>query len=213
MSIVPRMLTTYELRWFSPGKVPDNIKLWFEQRCLINPSSPPEERSDVYLYSPENSYLGIKLRQGRLDVKWRKAEIGVVKFGEFAEGNVEKWGKWLCYDPTEESFQPNQVLSNPTWVSVKKVRYSQLYQILPDFSPQPISADQSIENGCSVELTHIMIHENPWWTLAFEASGEDNRLMDNLQATANLVFNSYNGTKLQVRNSYGYPSWLSLVNL
>lgn len=122
------MLTTYELRWFSPGMIPENIETWFKQNCLIDPIQPPEEREDVYLDSPKSDFLGIKLRQGRLEVKWRKAELGAVRFGDFVEGKAEKWGKWLCSDATEESFQPNLVLSNSSWVSVQKVRYSQLYK-------------------------------------------------------------------------------------
>ncbi|KAB8332577.1 hypothetical protein SD80_018495 [Scytonema tolypothrichoides VB-61278] len=206
------MLTTYELRWFSPGMIPENIKTWFKQNCLIDPMQPPEEREDVYLYSPKSDFLGIKLRQGRLEVKWRKTELGAVRFGDFVEGQAEKWGKWLCCDSTEESFQPNLVLGNSSWVSVQKVRHSQLYQVLPEFPPQPVSVDEYIENGCTVELTHLIIQGNAWWSLAFEASGEDACLMENLQATASWVFDSYRELKLLAINSYAFPSWLALIH-
>lgn len=205
------MLTTYELRWFYPGTIPQDIELWFEQNCLIEQLQPPEEREDLYLYSPRCDFLGIKLRQGQLEVKWRKAELGIVRFGEFVEGKAEKWGKWLCCDATEESFQPNLVLGDPSWVSVQKVRFSQLYQILSEFPPQPVSAHEDIDNGCTVELTHLIIQENAWWSLAFEAFGEDARLMENLQVTADRVFKSYSVSKLLALNSYAYPSWLALV--
>lgn len=94
------MLTTYELRWFSPGMIPESIETWFKQNCLIDSMQLPEKREDVYLYSPKSDFLGIKIRQGRLEVKWRKAELGAVRFGDFVEGKVEKWGKWLCSDAT-----------------------------------------------------------------------------------------------------------------
>jgi len=207
------MLTTYELRWFYAGTVPENIQTWFEQNCLIDPRQAPEERTDLYLYSPECDFLGIKLRQGRLEVKWRTAELGVVRFGEFVEGKAEKWGKWMCCDPTQESFQPHQVLKNPMWVSVQKGRYSQHYQVLPESSPQPVARreDEDIDNGCSLELSRLVIQENIWWSLAFEAFGDDTRLMDNLQETASWVFQTNRELKLLVQNSYAYPSWLSLV--
>ncbi|MBD2777651.1 hypothetical protein [Iningainema tapete] len=207
------MLITYELRWFYPGSVPEDIKLWFEQNCLANSQQQAEERSDVYLFSPECDFLGIKLRQGRLEVKWRTKELGVVSFSEFVEGKVEKWGKWLCCDSTEESFQPSQVLGNPTWIKVDKIRSSQLYQVLPNSLPQPVSADEDIKNGCSVELTNLMIRENHWWSLAFEARGEDDRLMDNLLTTTKLVFNNYCGFKLLALNSYAYPTWLTRLEI
>jgi hypothetical protein len=205
------MLLTYELRWFYPGTIPENIEVWFKQNCLAEPLQSPEERSDVYLYSPESNFVGIKLRQGRLEVKWRKAELGIVHFDDFVEGKAEKWGKWLCCDSTEESFQPNQVLGKPFWVNVQKVRYSQLYQFIPNTSPKPVSTQENIDNGCSVELTQLVIHENPWWSLAFEASGEETSLMENLQTTARWIFNTYRGSKLLAVNSYAYPTWLAFV--
>ncbi|NMG11634.1 hypothetical protein [Brasilonema sp. UFV-L1] len=205
------MLTTYELRWFNPGTVPQDIKFWFEQNCLISPRQPPEEREDLYLYSPGCDFLGVKLRHGRLEVKWRKAELGIMYFGDFVQGRAEKWGKWLCCDDTQESFHPNLVLGNSSWISVQKVRYSQRYQVLREFSPQPVSTKAHIDNGCTVELTHLMIQENFWWSLAFEAFGEDAYLMDNLQTTASWVFKSYRELKLPASHSYAFPSWLALV--
>jgi hypothetical protein len=170
----------------------------------------PEEREDVYLYSPSD-FLGIKLRQGRLEVKWRKSELGIIRFGDSVEGKAEKWGKWLCEDSAKESFQPTTVANTPSWVSVQKVRYSQLYQIVSEFPPQPVSANERIDNGCSVELTRLLIRENPWWSLAFEASGEEACLMDNLQKTASWIFNTYHWSKLLAADSFAYPSWLELV--
>ncbi len=205
------MLISNELRWFYPGSIPEDMEHWFKQNCLFDSLQSPEEREDVYLYSPECDYLGIKLRQGRLEVKWRQSELGVVRFGDSIEGKAEKWGKWLCEDSTKESFQTKTVVSSPSWVSVQKVRYSQLYQIVPEFPPQPVSANQRIDNGCSVELTRLLIRENAWWSLAFEASGEEARLMDNLQKTASWIFNSYRGSKLLAADSFAYPSWLELV--
>ena len=155
--------------------------------------------------------MGIKLRQGRLEVKWRKSELGIVRFFDSVEGKAEKWGKWLCEDSTKESFQKTMVVNTPSWVNVQKVRYSQLYQIVPEFPPQPVWANEPIDNCCSVELTRLSIRENPWWSLAFEASGEEACLMDNLQKTASWVFKTYRKSKLLAADSFSYPSWLELV--
>lgn len=204
------MLISNELRWFYPGSIPEDIELWFKKNCLLDSSQPPEEREDLYLYSPSD-FLGIKLRQGRLEVKWRKSELGIIRFGDSVEGKAEKWGKWLCEDSAKESFQPTTVANTPSWVSVQKVRYSQLYQIVPEFPPQAVSANEGIDNACSVELTRLLIRENRWWSLAFEASGEEACLMDNLQKTASWIFNTYHWSKLLAADSFAYPSWLELV--
>lgn len=212
------MLLTAELRWFYRGTLPEEVLHWFEQDCLGEQLQPPEEREDLYLYSPGCDYLGIKLRQGRLEIKWRKAELGVVRFGDRVEGKAEKWGKWLCEDPTAESFQLTTVVGEKAWVSVKKVRFlrkasltQRQYQVLPGESITPVSVTESIDQGCTVELTQLGINGNAWWSLAFEAEGKDDCLMDNLQAVANWVFKSYHGSKLQGEDSYAYPTWLSIV--
>ncbi|BAY35854.1 hypothetical protein NIES2111_01710 [Nostoc sp. NIES-2111] len=94
------MLTSKEIRWFYPGRIPEGIKVWFHQYCLIDQEQLPQEREDVYLYIPGSDFLGIKLREGSLEVKWRTAELGVVSFGELVSGKAEKWTKWSCNDAT-----------------------------------------------------------------------------------------------------------------
>jgi len=53
---------------------------------------------------------------------------------------------------------------------------------------------------------------NAWWSLAFEAFGEDDCLMEHLQAVASCVFKSYRGSNLQAKDSYAYPSWLCVLS-
>ncbi|MBE9208486.1 hypothetical protein IQ244_18495 [Nostoc sp. LEGE 06077] len=199
------MLTTIELRWFYPGQIPTEIEQWFPQNCSR------EKREDWYLYAPACDYLGIKLRQERLEVKWRKAELGVLCFGELIEGKAEKWSKWMCSDSTGESFQPSMVFGNSVWVNVQKVRRLQSYKIFPNSSVQAVSSNESIDNGCSVEITQLLIQEQTWWSLALEAVGEYIHLQENLYLMASCVFNNYRGTKLIAANSYAYPHWLDLI--
>ncbi len=205
------MLTTYEMRWFYPGTIPENIQFWFEQHCLVQSSQPEAPREDLYLYSPECEFLGLKLRQEQLEVKWRKAELGVMSFGEFAEGKVEKWIKWECHDSTGESFSAQQIASHPVWVSVEKVRYSQLYEVLEDLSLQAVSENQTVDNACKVELTYLTLQEKTWWSLAFEASGDHDRILENLQVTAKRIFSNYLEQKLLAVDSYAYPTWLAIA--
>lgn len=208
--IVPRMLTTYEVRWFNSGNIPLYIESWFKHSCLLSPTKLAEKREDVYLYTPGCDYLGIKLRQGGLEVKWRYLQKTRINFGSLVEGNIEKWKKWRCSDSSGESFSVQQIGDNPVWVKVGKVRYSQLYQVV-EKKPQAVSSDVGVDNGCSLELTNIEINGNKWWSIALEAFGEDCNLKDNLQATADFVFSSYDSFPLQANNSYSYPSLLEFA--
>jgi len=187
------MQTSLEIRWFCAGKLPQAISSWFQQDELGGQLQPLEEREDVYLYSPGCEYLGIKLRQGRLEVKWRQAELGIVRLGEQVEGKLEKWGKWLCEDPTAESFKLEAVVGQKSWVSVMKVRSQRLY------------------DSCSVELTQLSIKGNDWWSLGFETVGAEANQMEKLQTIASLVFKTYEGAELLAQDSYAYPKWLSVV--
>lgn len=89
------------------------------------------------------------------------------------------------------------------------MRYLQHYEVFTDFSVQPTN-DKCIDNGCSLEVTQLLIQNELWWSLALEANGEDDRLMANLQATARTVFNTYQEVKLLATDSYAYPHWLGL---
>lgn len=205
------MLTTAELRWFKRGPLPPEILNWFQQNCLSTHPEPPEEREDLYLYYAGCNYLGIKLRQGRLEIKWRNAELGIKRFGNSIEGKVEKWSKWLCEDPTGQSFQPSDVIKKAEWLTVKKERQQCKYQVLKSRVITSVPVSESIDEGCNVELTKLSINGEAWWSLAFEAFSKEDSLVEYLQAVASWVFETYNGSKLQAENSYGYPKWLSLV--
>jgi len=57
---------------------------------------------------------------------------------------------------------------------------------IPSFPGESITAvpvTESIAQGCNVELTQLSINGNAWWSLAFEAFGEDDCLMEHLQAS------------------------------
>lgn len=190
------MLPSIELRWFYPGNLPEEISTWFKADNLAQPLLPPEQREDIYLFvDPDCDYMGIKLRQGRLEVKWRRAELGTISFGNLVEGKLEKWGKWFCEDSTGESFQPQGVVTKSKWIRVKKVR------------------QQRTERDCSMEITQLGINGNNWWSIAFEAIGEENASLANLQAVGSQVFQNYSSLQLQVQDSFAYPSWLAIASV
>ncbi len=198
--------TTCEVRWFIPGAIPTNFKTWF------NPSQQPEQRTDIYLYAPVNDFVGIKLREGRLEIKWRISELGAVQFTDSVTGKVEKWRKWMCNDSTKEAFLPIQVQNNPTWVNVKKSRYLQSYQIAPGAVPEKLDNNRNlynVKNSCNVELTLLEIYNKTWWSIALEASGEEANLIDNLCATADYLFTDFKGIELQINDSSAYPYWIN----
>ncbi|OKH23684.1 hypothetical protein [Chroogloeocystis siderophila] len=203
------MLTTAELRWFYPGKLPQHVCQWFEQDQL-GYLAPAEKRQDIYLYVPESDFVGIKLRQGRLEIKWRKAKLGDLQFGK-TTGKAEKWAKWLCEDASNEIFQPQEVISKKAWVSINKVRTQRKYQLSARQEVIAIEINDSSSNRtCNVEITELEVNRHPWWSLAFEASTDDELPLENLKCVAEWIFKTYPG-ELESENSYAYPTWLDIV--
>lgn len=202
------MLTTAEMRWFYPGKLTEGVLQWFKQDQL-GYLTPAEEREDIYLYVPESEFVGIKLRQRRLEIKWRQAELGNLQFGKVT-GKSEKWTKWLCEDPSNECFQPQDAMGKKAWVIIKKVRMQRKYQISPEQIIVAIPVNDSSVRTCSVEITQLEMNHNLWWSLAFEASVNDESPLDNLKCVAEWIFETYPG-ELQIENSYAYPTWLDII--
>lgn len=193
------MLATYELRWFEQGVIPTAFKDWFNEDCLGEQLGSGGERQDWYLRSAAPcEYLNVKLREGRLEVKWRRAQLGVWRFGPAWSGKIEHWVKWLCEDASIDNFLPTQQ-GEAAWIGVKKARSQRRLQLR-----EPANQD------CLLELTQLQIAGNDWWSLGFETVGEDTRIPMSLQALSSQVSEGFPGT-LAPEQSFGYPHLLGFV--
>lgn len=63
------MYPTAEVRWFHRGKVPLDVMAWFLR--LHGEPEEPGHRVDYYLRLSDADALGIKLRDGRIEIKTR----------------------------------------------------------------------------------------------------------------------------------------------
>ncbi|MEQ9669916.1 hypothetical protein [Coleofasciculus sp. G2-EDA-02] len=185
---------TLELRWFNRGILPTKVNDWFATDCPGETLGLPETREDICLYIPDCPYLNIKFRQGSLEVKWRKAELGMRQFGGFGEGSIEQWIKWSCQDSTSESLMPKGGLMQGSWVQVKKARSQRFYQEI------------------TYELTQLTVNNENWWTIAFEALVEvDTMNLEEFEQGVSEIGQTYQGLSLQNHQSCAYPSWLNQV--
>src|SRR2546427_265985 len=96
------MFTTAEVRWFFEGPVPDEIEQWF---CRSNLALKAAPREDHYLLFPAVLGLGLKLREGRLEVKTLIKTLGVRSFTADVAGTVEVWKKEAYGDPAVTEFE------------------------------------------------------------------------------------------------------------
>jgi hypothetical protein len=203
------MLVTMEVRWFQLGTIPEAIAQWFQQVELGQHLAIPPQRQDTYLLLPGHEYLGLKLRQGNLEVKLRQAELGLHSFGSGWQGQVEQWIKWSSGDshpPLTVGEQPLTQALEGTWINVHKVRSQRQYKVLPNSTCVAVPLGQLMPTGCTVELTQLTINDHAWWSLAFEATGD--RLLESLKAVVDWVSRTHYPATLTANSSYAYAHWL-----
>jgi hypothetical protein len=226
-----------ELRWFSPGLVPPHVNEWFQIMDDKNLVIFEEPREDFQMYIPTCDYLGVKLRDGRLEIKWRRGE------GKYFEshhgrccGMVENWIKWSWIPPAEgqgktlnsSSYRSflEQVPVGPS-IKIRKKRTARKYKISQDragndgngdkdendlpITLQPLKRVPDKTAGCSLEITEISALDKDYWTLGFETFGVEKTNF--LKMAAARLLSAYVGPHLKKGNSYGYPYWLRTLSV
>jgi hypothetical protein len=184
------------MRWFFPS-LPLDVDRHFPVPGMLS------SRTDWYAL-PSDPRCGIKLREGRMEIKLRLSSMGTRTLGTLC-GELESWHKWgLEFAPGEFPTEQNLQLSG--WLAVRKQRYLQHFSVagaeVREINTRP-------DNGCEFELTQLDINGESWWTVGFEAVGQANQLETNLAHVARTVLQR--GGFLQrfaPENSLGYARWL-----
>lgn len=182
------LLITAELRWFFRGRLPQKVGHWFQAE-----STPTFEgsREDLYFNLMEGDALGVKAREGKLEIKHRTEDLGLKTLSENISGHLEKWAKWSFEIAEEEINFLKTSISKDSWISVKKSRWLKRYE------------------ACNVELTEIEVDLQNWWTLGFEAFGKESNIVHDLQiAVEQSLINNPFPIALKAADSFSYPKWL-----
>ena len=192
---------TIEVRWFYPGVLPTELLRWF------NSLTKPDTRTDVYLQS-NSPDMGLKLRQGNLEVKYRQAELGTIEVDGFGNSQVEQWSKWICIDDSS-SLTPEQIADKPGWIKVAKIRHQRLYQVEFGDEIQLRSIFTPTEGAAAIEVTQLQVEDRIWWTIACEYLGDN---IDLDRQFYPLVKSLLFACPLPIFTSViscGYPEWLN----
>ncbi len=147
---------------------------WFD--TLGEPLANADNRTDVYLQSSSPD-LGVKLRQGNLEVKYRQAILGTISIEGFRTSQVEQWTKWICVDDSS-GLTPENIADKPGWLKVAKTRYQRLYQVqfsdllVAPLDVQLIPISKPQDGAAAIEITQLQVEEQNWWTIACEYLGD-----------------------------------------
>jgi hypothetical protein len=191
------MFPTAEVRWFVEGALPGAARAWFHALAPGVPAEPP--RTDRYVPTAAED-LGVKVRQGRVEVKQRTGEVGLERWGT-VEGRVEAWRKWSLDLAAD---------ARPTdWVSVQKRRWLVTFRVRSG-AVAPVPQGTVPSKGVNVEVSAIRAGKQRWWGVCLESfgPGEASRLRA-LRRVAAHVFAGGPPPGLGAGASMGYPAWLA----
>ncbi len=111
------MLISNELRWFYPGSIPEDMELWFKQNCLLDSLQSPEEREDVYLYSPCD-FLGIKLRLSIRENPWWSLAFETRGQEACLMDNLQKTANWVFKTYKASKLLAADSFGYPNWLEL-----------------------------------------------------------------------------------------------
>lgn len=195
------MFPTAEVRWFFEGPVPDAARVWFR---AVAGEPPLEARTDRYVRPASPDSLGVKWREGKLEVKRRVGVVGEERFHARVAGRVERWRKWSFELASEAG------LARPAgdWVEVAKRRQVRYFAAEPGGVRWLESGERSAQ-ACGLELGEVRIGDAVWWSVCFEAFGPDEgALADRLQRVASHAVAEAEPPALGAAHALSYPAWL-----
>lgn len=196
------MGVTLELRWFL-RKPPCPREVWFGAR------DPSPLRVDWYAF-PCDARSGVKVREGRIEVKLRLEECGDFAWGGVC-GRLERWSKSSVALPPSEIPQERH-LAGAGWKAVVKTRWQRIFELESDTLCETQVLDRS-RVAVQFEWTELAVASGAsWWTIGLEAYGDaagQDRILRLAAAELFSLVRSPAGLTRDV--SCGYPEWLGQV--
>jgi hypothetical protein len=198
---------TIEVRWFYPGVIPVDLLTWFED---LGEPLVVDNRTDVYLQSSAPD-VGVKLRQGNLEVKYRQAISGTIEINDFGSSPVEEWLKWICIDDSS-GLNPAQSADRSGWIQVAKSRLQRLYQVEFTDKIQLNSIAKPQAGAAAIEITQLQVAQQIWWTIACEYLGNKLDLDRQFLPLVNSLLSACPVPDPGRSISCGYPQWLNTLS-
>lgn len=169
--------------------------------------------------------LGVKIREGRLELKALVGSAGVREFADTVTALRETWVKWSFGGGSKGTLR--DLVANPDdrWIAVTKKRFLRRFSLdNGEVNETSAVAAQSVP-GCQAELTAVDLilsgnepvgpdpgagrRTESWWSLSLESFGEPGSALGNLDRTAEHFFDTPPPVPLPEARSLSYPAWLA----
>jgi hypothetical protein len=215
------MYSSAEMRWFFEGDVPETVRAWFGTEGRGGDEA---ERIDEYLTLPGCESTGVKLREGRLEIKARTSAPVTVALPGDGLGRREGWVKWSLSLSELESLRESLAAADEDWVFVRKRRRLRKLAIDGGRVTEVDAKTTGLGDGCQIEIASLMALRGtqgvpaverdwsrsvPWWSLCFEAFGGPDSLSDCLLRCAGEFLQRPAPLTLRESDSLSYPGWLA----
>ena len=211
-----------EIRWFIAGdsqenKIPDEILSWFSKGMSsdLETLKPELNRQDEYLLFPNSDTVGVKLREGKFEIKALAADARPLNLGNGINGRTDQWVKWSFGNEGLDALR--EPLHNAGhWVGVSKDRYLRKFSA-DSHTLVEVPTSERPMSGCNVELTCIEVKTKPyfWFSLGFEAFGSPASVVKILDCALQSFFGDHSDLPVQLqlngRNSLSYPAWIATL--
>lgn len=202
-----------EIRWFFRGNPGKEFDRWFEAGGLHEDEG---ARVDDYLVLPRCATTGIKIRDGRLEVKAATGRPATAEMPNGMRGFKGTWVKWSREAENAAAVRSLITGAAETVLSVEKRRSLRLISLEGDAPVDIRPGERRLAQGCQVERTSLrvapagrdLVAAARWWSLSLEAFGEIDDIMANLDEAARYLFRDDIGITAGERDSMSYPEWL-----
>lgn len=205
------MFRSAEVRWFFEGE--GNAAI--EQRMLQSEMAVRQPaRLDDYLLLPGCTSTGVKIREGRFEIKSRTSPPELQRYSERVTGYRDSWVKWSRDMPGSVDL-PRRAQDDERWVAVEKRRVLRLFSLESARPVETAASGPMLSAGCQVEYSQIEVRAEgaqvpaSWWSFSLEAFGEPGTEPGNLDATASHIFDDQFEFSLPAEASMSYPAWLA----
>lgn len=212
-----------EVRWFLDGEAEAHPELldWFlHSRPVARHGHIAEPRwqgrlndePDLYLLLPGSDDMGVKWREGALQLKGRVASLGTEVFAGRHYGHAQRWLKWSYGELPDGYRRLFAREADVQCVEVHKtrlLRHMQLNTFTGAADEMAIGAP--IDRGLSVELARLVVAGRAYTSLCFEAFPDDSGMDTAFNAVVNAFLAELDSPALEADKSCGYPGWLAML--
>jgi len=211
-----------EIRWFFDDRSMTEIEAWFDNNRSFLSDQP--KRTDYYLHADNLLTHGIKIRDGRFEVKIQQHDWGQISLVNHNAGKGNMWCKYsFALEEGDEEMRHiadafkdlRSVGLNQEWIRVDKKRRQIKYLIDPEKAlVNKVTPEKTPPQGCNVELATVSInHGREFCTFGLEAYGKGVDVRKNLDLALSQVFSELSISGLDMRHSFSYPEFIFQGNI